>query len=131
MRITDIKAWNVYLVKSNETDPPKIKYAVIAHVSETPTCFLINSKLTDWMRRHRDLLICDPLISVTEHSFLSHDSYVDCQRVFHFFDWEITKWLGPLSEQAKIDILDAVHRCPTLERKYKKLILGHEGYPGY
>jgi len=37
--------------------------------------------------------------------------------------------MGPISQQAKSDILRAIQACPVLERKYKYAILNREGIP--
>lgn len=131
MRLADIQPWYIYRVKSNQTDPPKDKYAVIVYIGEDAKGFLINSDLTEWFKKRPYLHVCDPVIQASEHSSLKYDSYVDCQELFSFFDWEVTKKLGAVSKQARTDILNAIHGCPTLERVHKKLILSNEGYPGY
>ncbi len=131
MDIANIKCWFVYHVKSNETNPPKLKYAVIACIPKEPMGFLINSHITRWLERHPNLLVCDPIIPLSDHPFLKRDSYVDCQKLFQFHDWEIVKKAGPLSKQAKADILEAIHLCPDLSRQHKRMILRKEGYPGY
>jgi hypothetical protein len=132
VRLADIKPWSIYFIPNcAHTDPPKDKYAVIACIDKNPMGFLINSRITPWLQKHHGLLVCDPQIRASEHSFLKHDSFVDCQMIYEFFDWEIERKVGLISKQAKADILKAIHDCPSLERRYKKLILSNENYPGY
>jgi hypothetical protein len=101
---------------------------VIAHIdNKRPMGFLINSKISNWLRKRPGLLICEVSISAAEHTCLRYDSFVDCRDLFSFNDWEIKRRVA-VSEQAKIAILQAIRDCPTIERKYKAAILQRDGH---
>lgn len=132
MNLVDIKSWYVYFVPNcKHTTPIKDKFVVIAYIDQNPMGFFINSRITNWIQNRQNLLICVPSIPAADHSFLKHDSYVDCQSIYEFLPQDVDHNIGVVSEKTKSDLLDAIHACPKLERKYKKLILSNEGYPGY
>jgi hypothetical protein len=123
------KLWHIYLAENCfHTDPPKDKYVVISHIDESIMGFLINSKITPWLSRHPNLVVCEAVITAQGHSFLKYNSFVDCQKIYPFYDWELTRHVGEVSPNAKLSILQALSVCPTLERKYKTAILSRDGH---
>jgi hypothetical protein len=107
---------------------PKDKFVVIAHFDQNAMGLLINTRVTDWLRRHPHLLACEATILAAEHKFLKYDSYVDCQDIFPFHEWELTGHRGEVSPHAKLAILAAIRDCPTIVRKYKTAILNRDGH---
>ena len=91
---------------------------VFAHYS-----FLINSRINNFVRARPTLMPCEVLIPVTEHSFLSYDSYVDCRDAFDFKAHELDDFRGSLSNTAQQAVLNAVRSCPVISRRAKNLIL--------
>ncbi len=84
------KLWHVYFApRCNHVRPyPKDKFVVVVHIDKNAMGFLINSKISDWLRKRPDLLTCEASILVEQHPFLDHDSYVDCRDIYEFFEWE-------------------------------------------
>lgn len=75
------------------------------------------------MRKREYLLSCEALIQASQHSFLTHDSFIDCRDAFPFDLQELTNGRGSLSADAKQSVLKAVAACPVLQKKHKQLIL--------
>jgi hypothetical protein len=123
------KLWHIYFARNcNHVKPlPKDKFVVIVHIDKNPMGFLVNSHISNWLRKRPHLLACEASISSDEHSCLKHDSFVDCHSIYAFFDWELTSERGEVSHRAKINILKAIRDCPTIERKYKEAILNRDG----
>lgn len=120
-----VQQWHIYFVRNfPHTTPPKDKLVIVACFAETPMIFLINSTITEWLRKRPHLLVCDPVIRAAEHDCLRYDSYVHCQTIFPIEVALLTHDRGPISTTAREDILNAVQDCPVLERRYKNLILG-------
>jgi len=57
---------------------------------------------------------------------LKHHSFVDCSRIYPFYDWELKQRRDVVSKHAKRAIIDAINDCIVLERKYKQIILESE-----
>ena len=108
---------------------PKDKFVVIVHFDTQPMGFLINSRVSNWLRKRPKLLACEASISSSEHPALDHDSFVDCRDLYSFHHWDLND-RDPVSEQAKTNILEAIRVCPTIKRKYKQAILNREGVSG-
>jgi hypothetical protein len=123
--------WHLYFVQNcRHTRPaPKNKFVVIVHTDNAALGCLINSNLTNWLRNNPHMLVCEVNILASEHSALSYDSYVDCQDLYPFLDSELTSDRGVVSQQARIDILNAIAKCPTIATKHKNAILTRENWP--
>jgi hypothetical protein len=120
--------WHIYFVKNcAHTTPIKDKFVLIVFLGKNPRGFLINSNITNWIRKRPHLLACEAPILAAEHPFLKHDSCVDCHELYEFFEWELDKNMGKVSEQAKASVLTAIQLCPSIERRYKNVILRREG----
>ena len=117
--------WHVYHVRNcRHTRPnPKDKFVVIVHIDSNPRGFLINSQISNWLQNRPKLLVCQARIQAQDAPFLSHDSYVACHDLYEFFNDELTNSRGPIDLQTKNAILQAVKTCPTIEQKYKNIIL--------
>lgn len=133
MNIADVQTWCAYFIPhcrflKDRND----KYAVIVHVDQYAFGFFINSRINDWVKDHPKLLPCHaPILLQENESIVDYDSFVDCEDVYKFTGKDIDHYMGKISTRAKSDVLRAVDLCPKLERRYKKLILSKEGYPGY
>lgn len=86
--------------------------------------FLINTGIHPLIQKRPELLACQALIEKSHHRCLSHDSYVDCIDLYDFEDEELVEGAVPISEQAMLRIKEAVDKSKTIEKRYKKLILG-------
>jgi hypothetical protein len=120
-----IKLWHIYFVPNCAfTKPIKDKYVIpVCIYNKKIMGFLINSEITNYVRNRPELLDCEAPLKAFDHSALKHDSIVDCHTIFPFNDWDFQGERGEVSPDAKKQILRAVKLCPSLENKYKKLIL--------
>lgn len=122
-----IQLWHVYFVpKCPYTTPIKDKFVLIACYDKDAMGFLINSKISNWLQNRPPRLVCEAPILAAEHSFLKHDSWVDCQSIFPFYSWDLNRQYGEISAKAKMSVMTAIHACPVLARKYKRIILQNE-----
>ena len=120
------------------TNPPKDKYLVLASVDPRPLVLVTNSAIHPFIRRNPHLLQCQVRLKAAEYAFLSHDSFVDCSRVYWFDSKEISAQLlvdanrvkGELSAASRAKITHAVQSASTLSPLHKRLIakaLGQDG----
>jgi len=121
--------WQVYHVTNcRHTSPPKDKFVVIVHIDGNALGVFINTRISSWIQARPNLIVCETTISAAEHPFLNYDSWVDCQDLYPYTDAELVSGRGIVSETAKCSILNAIHLCPKLERKYKNAILARENW---
>jgi hypothetical protein len=86
--------------------------------------FLINSSVHKYIQNRPNLLACQVPIEESNHKCLSRDSYVNCVNLFEFDDAELVEKRDPVSARARTQIKKAVNNSKTIEKRYKKLILG-------
>ena len=103
---------------------PKDKLVAIVCRDLKPMGFLINSGVNRYIQKQPDLLACQAVIEASSHRCLDHDSYVDCVDLYPFEDAELVDGRDPISKQARAEIEKAVANSKTIEKRYKKLILG-------
>jgi hypothetical protein len=120
-----LERWQVYYLFCRHTKPsPKYKYITIVCVNNSQYIgFLINSRINSFVQRRAHLLPCEVLVPVSEHSFLSYDSYIDCRDAFYFDVNELNDFRGHLSSNAQQAVINAVRICPVLSKHTKNLIL--------
>jgi hypothetical protein len=132
MNVADVECWSVYFIPNcKHTNIPKDKYVIAACIETDAMAFFINSEPTEWMKSRSFYSKCVVKISKNEHNFLRRDSYVMCDVIKPYTGSEISHFMGIVTNSVKSEMLNAIHLCPLLERKYKQLILSNEGYPGY
>lgn len=117
--------WQVYHVKNCcYTHPPKNKYVVIVCKDVEFMGFLVNSKLSSFILKRPDLLICQVVLSASDYGFLSHDSYLDCGQIYPFDDDVLVISVSDINKKTMSAIKIAVSKAKTIEKHYKDLILG-------
>jgi len=116
--------WEIFYVKScrHAKPNPKDKFVVIAYIHPIPHGFFINSKINSYISNRAYLLSCEAIILSTQHTFLVHDSYIDCREIFPFNNEELTDSRGLLSSDGQVSVLNAVASCPVLEQIHKNRI---------
>lgn len=70
--------------KCRYTTPIKEKYIAIVCTNPNPYGFLINTKISRFIQYKPAYLASQVKISVSEYSFLDHDSHIDCSRLLSF-----------------------------------------------
>lgn len=118
--------WHIYHIKKCRHALPaaKDKFVVIVCEAENSMGFFINSDIRPFIQKRPHLLACQATIRATDHKCLRQDSYVDCVEILPFEANELSDILDPISNEAKVEIQKAVAKSKTLERRYRKLILG-------
>lgn len=112
--------------------PPKHKFCVLVGQSGTDQLlFLINSKVSTFIHNRPDMVKCQVELARADHTFLSHDSFLDCAQEFVFPSVDILDILhrdsrcyrGALSDDARQQALAAVKHARTIRRDYQGIII--------
>lgn len=107
----------------------KDKYLVIV-CEETLLAFIINSKIPNIAIKDPRLAPTQVLIEASTHSFLDHDSYINCNEVFKLSLEDIEKQILPdmnrIKDPVTIKVIQAIKTAvavaPALAPKDKKAI---------
>ena len=114
------------------TNPPKPKYLLLVCSHQTPIFFIINLEIHSFYELRPHLKACQVQISCASHTFLNHDSFIDCVNIIREFDQDsvqnqvlgdMTRIKGQIDTQCKIAVMTAVEQSYTIERRYKRIIL--------
>jgi hypothetical protein len=120
--------WNIYHISNcRQARPsPKPKFVAIVCYDNTFMGFLINFNIHPFIQRRPYLLVGQALIDVANHPFLDADSYIDCNELCEFEDFELNNrnYRGAIGIRAKEAIKKAVSSVRTIAPHYKNLILG-------
>lgn len=84
---------------------------------------MINSRINKFIKERPRLLVCQISIEKLEHSFLKHDSFIDCREICPLSNDDLIRHVGELSPQTIQNTIKAVRECSVLERRYKNYIL--------
>jgi len=127
-----IKAWDVFWVpQCRHAKPVKDKFVVVVAVEPRPLGVFINSSIPPFLRDNPHRMKCFAAVAAEEHRFLSHNSFIACDRLFAFTPQELNRKKGRLSRAARARVKKAAQKCPVLEKKQKILInKAHAAYSG-
>lgn len=125
MSLHSIQSWHVYRCpQCNASNPPKDKFVVVVcKDNKVAWGFFINSNIPAFIARKPELERSQVQITVAEYRFLDHDSYIGCNALKDFFDWELRRHIAEISETTKTRILEAVKDSETLTPKQIEMIL--------
>jgi len=103
----------------------KEKFHVVCCTKPKQLAFLINSNLTDFVKKNPLLVACNALIAADAHDFLKYDSYVACCEPVSlaFIDEQAYDVVGSINDTAKNSIINAVTVSPSLVSRQKAWIL--------
>jgi hypothetical protein len=98
------------------------KRFVVLHVDAHTTTCVINSEISPFIRARPALLRCQVTMGVAQHSFMDHDSHIDCSRVRSFLTEEVIsdlmsrpEWfLGDASDGCCGEIMSGIKASETL-----------------
>jgi hypothetical protein len=122
----------VYLFCEFTVPKPKDKYLLLCCVDPLPLFFVINSKVSDFIKERDHLLRCQARLDVASHGFLDHDSFIACHEAKSEFSVDdINKQLlsdmdrikGMISNDVRDQVLAAVKTCTVLPNREKVWIL--------
>lgn len=114
------------------TRPPKDKYVVLLTMSPQPLLFVVNSRIPAFAAKRPHLAGCQVLIDAMDHSFLDHDSFINCAEVIDALDREAvlsqlradtSRLRGCVSPPVMAEIVDAVNGARTITSMHKKAVL--------
>jgi hypothetical protein len=101
------------------------KRFVIVAINELTITLIINTAISTFLKARPALLKCQVHMPVADHSFMSHDSYIDCSRTRNYATNEVVHdlaeqpdWvLGSISTELQASIVAAIKFSPTLSAK--------------
>jgi hypothetical protein len=114
------------------TVPPKEKLLVVGCVLPHPLLLVINSEINPYYRKRQHLLDRQVKILAAEHSFLNHDSFVDCSQAVEVFSRDhieqqvvlnMLRMKGYLSQSAKLAVRNGIQAARTVSLRHKEWIL--------
>ncbi len=122
----------VILLHCDFTRPhPKDKFLLVASLDPDPLFFVINSKLTDFIRRNEHLIRCQVAVDHKTHPFLQHESYINCteayeigmDEIYRQLEADVNRIKSDITDSVRTQILAAVKLSKTLSPKHKSDIL--------
>jgi hypothetical protein len=116
--------WHIYRVDNcRHTTPPKSKYVAVVCLNPNPYGFLINSKISQFIKNRPALLSSQVAIAAERYGFLQHDSYINCARLFPFRSGELRS-IQDIRNNTRRAIERVVANSRLIEPIYKRLICG-------
>ena len=110
----------------------KSKYLVLATIEEPDILiFIVNSEISELVRRQDHLLKCQVALTAAENTFLQHDSQLACHEVFRLkremvlseLTSDLSRIRGSVSAGTRAQILSAVKFTKTIEPRLQRLII--------
>lgn len=128
---TRLTPGRILLVHCDFTTPPKDKFLVLVCVEPEPLFLIINSQLSEFVRKREWLLQCQVSIKHEDYSFLNHHSYIDCtsahkvtlRDIYEQLGKEIKRIKGEIRKDTRDQICAAVKFSRTLPARHKLDIL--------
>jgi hypothetical protein len=117
--MNSIRTWYIYLCpQCNASDPPKDKFVVVVYKSNSNAYgFFINSEIPRFIQSNPDLLKSQLQITPQEYTFLRHISYIGCNDLKEFFDWELKSSKAAILPAHRIAIQQIVLASITLTKE--------------
>ncbi|MCK5719600.1 MAG: hypothetical protein KAH84_06580 [Thiomargarita sp.] len=128
----NILPWQLLRLYCEFTTPAKNKHLLLISLYPNPLLLMINSKIHPYIKSQACLKATQVLLSVNDHYFLPHDSYIDCREVYSYFTLDNIieqvkndqrRIRGFINEDVQEQIIAAIKISPVLETRYKNLIL--------
>lgn len=124
----------VLYVLCDFTTPRKYKYLVLMcpDAQPHPLLFVVNSRISDYLRKRPHLLACQVAIRAADYDWLRHDSYIDCSKVIEDLDLAtITSRMvddmngikGELDADTCSRIVAVVQAARTVSKNHKRAIV--------
>lgn len=114
----------------------KLKFLILVADDEPEYfTFIVNSEINPFIQRRPELLKSQVSIDAESHSFLNHDSYVACDKIWPIRREDVIQALmadpagikGEISEEVRSHILVAVKFAKTIENDKKSRIIAALG----
>jgi len=126
-----LKPGQVIYLNCSFTNPSKEKYLVLTCIEPKLLCFLINSRIHPFIEKNPHLKQSQILISQVSHSFLDHDSFIDCKEVHELSLDDVKNQVRldmgrikeEISAEVKNTIIKTISASSTITPRLKKWIL--------
>ena len=112
----------IKLFKQTSDGVVREKRYVVVHVDDQTITCIINSNIGPFLLARPNLLRCQVKMDAQVHTFMNHDSHVDCSTTHTFATGEVITelmakpdWiLGEISQELRAEMVAAVKIAPTL-----------------
>lgn len=128
----NLRAGAVLFMHCDFTTPPKNKYLVVACCEPEMLVLVINSEINPFIARRDELLDCQVDVPRADHTFLDHDSFVNCIETHTAFNMTDVRdaivadyanvYKGRLANYVIRQVIDAVERSETMEVRHNNWI---------
>lgn len=114
------------------TKPPKEKFLVLLCARPEPLVFVINSRIPRLAQQRSDLRKSQVSLYASDYECLSHDSYLDCSKVFPLrslqyvknqLSRDLSRIKGIINDTNKHEIIEVVSKSRILSNYHKRLIV--------
>lgn len=124
----------VLYVSCEFTNPRKNKYLVLLcpDTQPRPLLFVINSRISEYLRKRPHLLQCQVPISTKDYDWLHHDSYIDCSQVIEEVELasitsqmieDVSRIKGELNSSTCCHILAVLQNAKTISKSHQQSII--------
>lgn len=119
-----LEQWQVYYIQ-NAPYAEKNKFVVlVCYLNGEWHGFFINSIRNPFFDRSPEMRVCAVEIYSSENAFLTHDSWVICDKTNVFSADLLIDYRGTLCDSAIDEMIYNLERNEILKRFYRDLILG-------
>lgn len=110
---------------------PKDKFLLLTCVNPKLLFFVINSRINQFIQEQQHLLRCQVQLDMANHTFLKHDSYIDCTTAYSIsrddvedqLSEDMSRVKGKITGTVKDNLIVAVQGCIVLPKREKRWIL--------
>jgi hypothetical protein len=128
---TSLTPGKILYIYSNFTNPPKNKYLIVANLERQLLFFTINSAVPNFILKNANLLSTQILIKKSDHPFLEHDSFINCNECINCISFDNifkqiaddgTRIKGTISHNIRDQIIDTLSNSDTISPEHIRLI---------
>lgn len=110
----------------NFTTPPKSKFVVLISIRPVLIIFVANSNINAWLQARPDLRDRQVTLHQQNHSYLKHDSFLNCTEAIRQMDFEeierqllkdMSNIKDVITAAERQAVLYAVKECRTLSKR--------------
>jgi hypothetical protein len=122
----------LYLFCGFTKPAPKEKFIVLGCTTPQPRVLVINSKVSEFIKRRPRLLSAQIILKVTDYECFHHDSYIDCTKAVDYFNQpiiekqilrEMSRIKLCLSEETTGAVIKAIEAAETIPLRSKVWML--------
>lgn len=128
----NFRAGAVLYMHCEFTTPPKNKYLVVACCEPELLVLVINSEIHPFIAKREELVDCQVDVPQADHTFLQHDSYINCIETQTAFNMTYVRdaitadyvnvYKGRIADYVIRNVIDAVDKSESMEARHCKWI---------